>query len=58
MTGVAQCVHQVVTIAFKRAGTRLHPKVWMEEVCASCGAVIDTKKMSRGFEGAGKKGGE
>lgn len=48
MSGVAECLHLEVTIAFRRNGTRLHPNVWMEEICLSCEKVIDKKKVQRG----------
>jgi hypothetical protein len=51
------CVHAKVTIAFRRNGTRLHPNVWMEEVCLDCAEVLDKKRLTRG-EYASKRGDE
>jgi hypothetical protein len=48
MTVQETCAHVNVTIAFRRNGTRLHPNVWMEEVCLDCGQVLDHKKLTRG----------
>ena len=48
MKDVALCQHERVTIAFRRNGTRLHPNVWMEEVCLECLEVIDRKTLTRG----------
>lgn len=48
MSPQEECAHVNVTIAFRRNGTRLHPNVWMEEVCLDCCKVLDTKKLSRG----------
>jgi hypothetical protein len=49
MTVQTQCVHCTTTIVFRRNGTRLHPNVWMEEVCVDCGEVVDQKRVSRSF---------
>jgi hypothetical protein len=48
MKDIAQCQHVQVTIAFRRAGTRLHPNVWMEEVCLACLEILDRKTLTRG----------
>lgn len=48
MIGETTCPHVQVTIAFRRAGTRLHPNVWMEEICLSCSEVLDRKTLTRG----------
>jgi hypothetical protein len=44
-----ECMHVTSTILFRRNGTRLHPNVWMEEVCVDCGFKIDQKRVSRSF---------
>lgn len=43
------CKHPEATIAFQRSGTRLHPKVWMEEICLACRKVLDRKAFTRGL---------
>lgn len=48
MTTQKVCAHVNVTIEFRRNGTRLHPNVWMEEICLECREVLDKKKFSRG----------
>lgn len=48
MKDPATCQHPSVTITFRRNGTRLHPNVWMEEICLDCLKVLDTKKLTRG----------
>jgi hypothetical protein len=48
MKETTQCQHVQVTIAFRRAGTRLHPNVWMEEVCLACCEILDKKTLTRG----------
>jgi hypothetical protein len=48
MKDEAKCAHAEATIAFRRSGTRLHPQVWMEEVCLACTEVLDRKTLSRG----------
>jgi hypothetical protein len=48
MKVAAQCEHSQVTIAFRRSGTRLHPVVWMEEICLGCTEILDKKTLTRG----------
>ena len=48
MKDAARCEHDQVTIAFRRDGTRLHPNVWIEEVCLACTKVLDRKTLTRG----------
>lgn len=54
MKDATQCTHPQVTVVFRRAGTHLHPRVWMEEVCLHCHEVIDEKQLTRGFDLGGK----
>ena len=42
------CPHAMSTVTFSRWGTRLHPEVWLIEVCLTCHAELDRKRMSRG----------
>lgn len=50
------CSHLSTTVYFKRNGTRLHPNVWMEEICIDCDVIIDTKRVSRSFaEGSSRR---
>lgn len=48
MKEVTGCPHQQVTFVFRRSGTHLHPKVWMEERCVACDLELDRKPLTRG----------
>jgi hypothetical protein len=48
MKDETKCKHTEATINFQRTGTRLHPNIWMEEVCIACKEVLDRKSLIRG----------
>lgn len=55
MIDAAECQHASATIKFVRSGTRLHPKVWMEERCVDCDSELDRKTLTRGVDGASRR---